>query len=89
MRDFFYRELQMDQFYPTDIPIDRSQYRLVDTYTSLTDLLVKQTIIKSFTAPKSTLCIVIATSSFCMGVNCQRVRTVISFGAPEDVEDYI
>ena len=24
-----------------------------------------------------------------MGVNCQRVRTVISFGAPEDVEDYI
>ena len=31
VRDFFYRELQMDQFYPTDIPIDRSQYRLVDT----------------------------------------------------------
>ena len=89
VRDFFYRELQMDQFYPTDIPIDRSQYQLVDTYTSLTNLLVKQTIIKSFTAPKSTLCIVIATSAFGMGVDCQRVRTVISFGAPEDVEDYI
>ena len=69
----------------------RSQYWLVDKYTctSLTDPLVKQTMIKSFTAPESTLSIVIATSAFGMGVNCQRVRTVISFGAPEDVEDYI
>ena len=27
--------------------------------------------------------------AFGMGVNCQRVRTVMSLGAPEDVEDYI
>ena len=81
----------MGQFYHTDIPIDRSQYRLVDTYTSLTDPLVKQTIIKSFTAPKSILYLLYSyhTSAFGMGVNCQRVSTVISFGAPEDVEDYI
>ena len=28
-------------------------------------------------------------SAFGMGVNCQRVRTVVSLGASEDVEDYI
>ena len=39
VRDFFYRELQMGQFYHTDIPIGRSQYQLVGTYTSLTDPL--------------------------------------------------
>ena len=45
--------------------------------------------IKSFTAPKSTLCIVITSAFRSMGVNCQRVRTVLSFGAPKDVKGYI
>ena len=40
VRDFFYGELQMGRFYPTDVFIDKSQYWLVDTYTSLTDPLV-------------------------------------------------
>ena len=75
--------------YPSDTPIDKSQYRLVDVFTSLTDPLVKETIIKSFLAPTSTLRILIATSAFGMGVNCKGIRKVINFGAPGDVEDYI
>ena len=86
---FFYKQLQQHRFYPINTLLDKSQYRLVDVFTNLTDPLVKETIIKSFTAPTSTLRVVIATSAFGMGVNCVGVRKVISFGAPDDVEDYI
>ena len=89
IRDFFYLRLKQSRLYPSDTPIDKSQYQLVDMFTSLTDPLVKETIIKSFLAPTSTLCIVIATSAFGMGVNCKGIRKVINFGAPDDVEDYI
>ncbi len=58
-------------------------------HTSLTDPLVKETILKSFMTEKSTLCAVICTSAFDMGVDCKCVRKVISFGAPNDLEDCI
>ena len=50
---------------------------------------VKVKILEQFTSPSSSLCVVIATVAFGMGVNCPDVRQIIHWGVPEDTEIYI
>ena len=63
-------------------------FRLVDMYTSCTEEVVKQEIIKAFTH-NTKLRIVAATVAFGMGVHCYGVREVIHLGLPDDVESYV
>ena len=65
-----------------------SRYRLVELYTSCTDISVKNQILASFTQP-SCLRVICATIAFGMGVNCPDVRVVIHIGPPDDIEAYI
>ena len=71
--DFFEKELKEYLHHPIDSP-DLSKYRLVNKFTSITDPVVKETIIRSFTSPSSitTLRVVISTIAFGMGVNYPR-----------------
>ena len=62
---------------PQDAP-DRSGFRLVEMYSKLTDVDVKEDILKSFTRT-SPLRIVCATVAFGMGVDCEQI---IHLGAP-------
>ena len=72
---------------PQDAP-DRSGFRLVEMYSKLTDIDVKEDILKSFTR-NSPLRIVCATVAFGMGVDCPDVEQIIHLGAPNDTESYI
>ena len=64
------------------------KYRVVDMYTHCTDSSVKKKILEQFTS-LSSLCVVIATVAFGMGIDCQDVRQIIHWGVPEDSEIYI
>ena len=57
-------------------------------YISCTDSNVKECIIAAFTK-QSTLCIVIATVAFGMGIDCPDIRLVIYLGSPNDMEAYV
>ena len=72
---------------PQDAP-DRSGFRLMEMYLKLTDVDVKEDILKSFTRT-SPLRIVCATVAFGMGVDCPDVEQIIHLGAPNDTESYI
>ena len=58
-------------------------------YTRATTPELKEKIIASFSMPKSTLRIVIATTAFGMGIDCTDIRRVIHWGCPPDVESYV
>ena len=89
VRDFFYKYLESDRLYPTDVPVDRSPFRMVDMYTSITDPVMKKNTVDSFTSTISVLRVVIATTAFGMGVDCSSVRVVINLCPPSDIEEYI
>ena len=57
-------------------------------FTSCSDEVVKDNIIKLFTSP-SQLRVVISTVAFGMGIDCPDVENVIHLGPPEDLESYI
>ena len=63
--DFLKKEYKEYLCHPIDSP-DLSKYRLVDKFTSITDNLVKETIIRSFTSSSSitTLRVLISTIAF-------------------------
>ena len=66
-----------------------SCFRLVDMYTSVTVPSVKEEIEKSMKDKDSTLRILVCTTAFGMGIDCQGVRSVIHWGPPKDIENYI
>ena len=75
---FFFQNGLGDKFLEPQDALDRSGFRLVEMYSKLTDVDVKEDILKSFTRT-SPLRIVCATVAFGMG----------HFGAPNDTESYI
>ena len=72
---------------PIDAP-DLSQFRIVDMFTSCSDEVVKENIIKLFTSV-SQLRVVISTVAFGMGIDCPDVENVIHLGPPDDLESYV
>ena len=88
---FFYLSLRkkLGPFftYPNDYP-DLHQFRIVDMYTRPCTTSVREYILKSFTTPSSPFRLVIATSSFGMGIDCSDIRQIIHWSAPADLETY-
>ncbi|XP_011405272.1 PREDICTED: uncharacterized protein LOC105313489 [Amphimedon queenslandica] len=84
---FFEANLGRDFTEPIGAP-SLSWFRMVDMFTSCTDVDVKNHIISSFTKP-SILQIVFATVAFGMSIDSPDVRAVIHLGPPHDVESYI
>ena len=81
---FFKSELKQQFTEPPDL----SRYRIVDMFTSCSDEVVKDNIIKLFTSP-SQLRVVISTVAFGMEIDYPDVESVIHLGPPEDLESYI
>ena len=86
---FFLYYLRNEFTEPPNESIAIPSYRLVDKFTSGTQLQVKEEIIKSFKCPTAPLRIVVATVAFGMGIDCPNVRHVIHVGPPDDVENYV
>ena len=84
----FFRSQLGEQFTePIDAP-DVTGYRLVDMFTSVTDPMHKDHILRTF-AKESCLRIVIATITFGMGLDCPNVRQIVHVDLPDDIESYI
>ena len=81
----FSHTIRIRFFVSFDAP-NLSKFRLVDMFTSCTELGVKNQILESFTSPNSALRVVIA---FGLGINCPDIRQIIHLGPPEDVEAYL
>lgn len=82
------RELKEMFTHPIGYP-DLHNFRLVDMFHSGCLPHVKENILSSFTKVECTLRIIIATSSFGMGIDCPDIRRIIHWGTPSDVEEYV
>ena len=85
----YFRSYLGERFtHPNGAP-DLCGNRLVDMFHSCTEPKIKDKIIESFTTPSSPLRLVIATVAFGMGIDVPDIRSIIHFGASEDVETYV
>lgn len=66
-----------------------SGYRMIEMYTRVLPPEKKDEVLHSFSAVEGKLRLIIATTAFGMGVDCQDVTRVIHWGAPSTVEEYI
>ena len=74
--------------HPPDYP-DLHQFRLVDLYTRVSTIPMREKVLNSFTNPNSTLRLLIATTAFGMGVDCQDICAIVHWGVPSDIEQYV
>ena len=75
--------------YPETAPNYLQKYRLVDMYTSCIEQDLRPKIVKSFINPLSNLRVVVASSAFGMGLDCECVRSVIHWGPSPDIDSYV
>ena len=86
--EYFCCQLGKEFTHPIGAP-NIACFRLVDMYSSVTVSTVKGEIEKSMKKEESTLRVLICTNAFGMGVDCQGVRSVIHWGPPRDLEEYL
>ena len=63
--------------------------RVCETFTASSSLNTKKKIIPSFTDPRGTVRIVVATVAFGLGLDSPNVGHIIHWGPPEDLELYV
>lgn len=80
--------LKQDFFEPSG-SLDLHMFRLVDIYTRASLAEMNEKVLTSFKEKDGKLRIVIATLAFGMGVDCCDVRTIIHYGPPNQIEDYV
>ena len=80
--------LRKDITFPAGYP-NLLKYRLITMYTRATTDEMKSKIMASFTQERSTLRIVIATTSFSMGIDIPDIRQIIHWSPPTDIEQYV
>ena len=66
-----------------------AKFQLADMYTACTHPEVKSVIFQKYRDPNSSLCVIIATVAFGMGMDSPYVRRVIHWGVPSDAESYL
>ena len=74
--------------YPDGYP-NLLKYRLLTMYTRASTDNMKSSIMSIFTQENSTLRLVIATTSFSMGIDIPDIREIIHWGSPSDLEQYV
>ena len=84
----FVNEFEDEQYIP-GCAINDDRNRLFAMYHSQTQPEVKSSVQTSFTSADGTVRIVFATIAFGMGVNVQKLYTVIHYGPSDDLDDYV
>ena len=83
---FYFQHEIRDEFCEPQDPPNLHSYRLVEMFTSVTDLAQKDCIIEKFTAP-SQLWVVVGTVAFEMGIDCPDVQQIIHIGMPDNFQE--
>ena len=68
---------------------DVHKFRLVDMYTRASTKQMNQKVLTSFLIPNGKLRLLIATTAFSMGVDCQDIRCIFHFGPPSTITEYV
>ena len=82
------KKLKESFTYPSGYP-DLQQFRLVEMYHGGCMTYVRENILNNFTKVGSIVRVVIATSSFGMGIDCSDIHRIIHWGTPQDIEQYV
>lgn len=80
--------LQKDLTFPSGYP-NLLKYRLVSMYTRASTDEMKEKTMALFSKENCTLRVVIATTSFSMGVDIPDVRQIIHWSPPSEIEQYV
>ena len=64
-------------------------HRLVETFTTVLTAEKKDEIIRSFTCTNGSLRLIIATTTFGMGIDCPDIHQIFHWGIPSSVEEYV
>ena len=62
---------------------------IVDMFNRACSITKRTVIVKSFCERDGAVCIVIASTSFGMGVDCPNIRIIIHWGPPENLDTYM
>ncbi len=65
-----------------------SQYRRIEMFSSVLTA-EKELILSAFSSKENTLQLVIATSGFGLGIDCPDIRTIMHWGVPSTIEEYV
>ena len=68
---------------------DQVQFQMLDMFTACTHHTVKESILQSLPQSDGTLCVIVATIAFGMGLDCPNIRRVIHWGPSADIESYL
>ena len=66
-----------------------SHHNIVDMFNKACSIKKCQEVLESFCAKDSTLRVIVASTSFGMGVDCADIRKIIHWGPPEDLDTYM
>ena len=61
----------------------------IEIIHSCTPKTTRKEILNCFQHADESICLLVATIVFCMGMNCKGVRTIVYFGPSKNVESYI
>ena len=50
---------------------------------------MKEIVLSTFCHPEGQLCVIVATSAFGMGIDCSNIHTIIHWGPPCSLEEYV
>ena len=65
------------------------KYRLISMYTRASTNKMNTMVMSFFSKVRSKLCLVIATTSFSMGIDIPDIRHILHWGPPSDLEQYL
>ena len=68
---------------------DHAKFRLAEMYSRVATNEKKEKILSTFLCSNSLLRLVITTTSFSMGVDCPDITTIMHWGAPSTLEEYV
>ena len=68
---------------------DFDEFRMVELYTRVSRSEKREAVIKLFMPTDSKIRLIIATTAFGMGINCQSIARIIHWGLPSNTEEYV
>ena len=68
---------------------DFDEFRMIEVYTRVAKPEKREEIIKLFLIPESNLHLIIATTAFCMGIDCPNISRTFHWGLSSSIEEYV
>lgn len=66
-----------------------SEYRRVEMYSRVLTTEKKEQVLSTFSSKESKIRLVIATSAFGLGVDCADIHSIVHWGLPNTIEEYV